>query len=224
MYTPTKVDVATSQHEKIKKALGGQKSIVVKINLRASNGNHVLLLTNAQIGRMKRARLIGKPSVSIRLSKKQVKANTQHRGGFLPMLAALAARALPMLLSGLTTGVLSGVVSKAISGNGLYPPPPPHPSSSSGGRRRRRQSGGSGGGGGDGLYLHKSGHCVKVEATKGRGLRLTPSSRTSMTDGMRQRYGDGLYLKRGSHVYDGRGLLFGKNSPFKNIPILNLLL
>ena len=27
---------------------------------------------------------------------------------------------------------------------------------------------------GNGLYLHKSGHCVKVEPVKGNGLYLTP--------------------------------------------------
>ena len=37
-------------------------------------------------------------------------------------------------------------------------------------------------------------------------------------------HGDGLYLKRGSSIYNGEGLLLGSTSPFKNIPILNLLL
>ena len=36
------------------------------------------------------------------------------------MLASLAARALPTLLTGLTAGLLSGGISKAISGNGLF--------------------------------------------------------------------------------------------------------
>ena len=67
---------------------------------------------------------------------------------------------------------------------------------------------------GSGLYLHKSGHCVKVEAVKGNGLYLTPHSRLAGV------YGDGLYLKRGSSIYDGRGLLLGPQSPFKNILIL----
>ena len=60
---------------------------------------------------------------------------------------------------------------------------------------------------------------MKVEPTKGNGLRLTPNNRVGV-------YGDGLYLKRGSQIYDGRDgrLLLGRNSPFKNIPILNLLL
>ena len=36
------------------------------------------------------------------------------------MLASLATRALPTLLTGLATGLLSGGISKAISGNGLF--------------------------------------------------------------------------------------------------------
>ena len=71
--------------------------------------------------------------------------------------------------------------------------------------------------GGDGLYLYKSGHCVKVEPTNGKGLRLTPNRLIGV-------HRDGMHLKRGSQLYDGRGLLLGRNSYFKNIPILNLLL
>ena len=201
MYTPVKVDVSTNQHEKIKKALSQQKSVAIKVGIHG-NGNHLMLFTDAQINRIERARLIDKPTLNIHLSKKQVKANVEHHGGFLGMLAGLAAKFLPSLLGGLATGVLSGAVSKAIGGNGLYL----HPS----GRRSSP---------GDGLYLHKSGHCVKVEPVRGRGLRLMPS-RTSLV-GV---HGDGLYLKKGTQVYDGQGLLFGPNSPFKNIPILNLLL
>ena len=202
MYTPIKVDVPTDQHEKIKNALNKGKSISIKFGIHGNN-NHVLLVTDSQAERVERAKLIGKPTVRIHMSKKQVRANVEHSGGFLGRLAGLAAKVLPALLGGLATGVLSGAVSKAVGGSGLYL----HPS----GRHRS---------GGDGLYLHKSGHCVKVEPiVKGRGLRLTPS-RTSLV-GVR---GDGLYLKRGSQVYDGQGLLFGRNSPFKNIPILNLLL
>ena len=46
--------------------------------------------------------------------------NVSYAGGFLDMLASLAARALPTLLTGLTTGLLSGGIDKAISGNGLF--------------------------------------------------------------------------------------------------------
>ena len=36
--------------------------------------------------------------------------------------------------------------------------------------------------------------------------------------------GDGLFLKRGDDISDGAGLLMGKNSPFKNIPVLGWLM
>ena len=202
MYTPVKLNITVDQHEKLKNAIIKQKAVSIKVNTNhGGGGKHVILLTHSQIQRMERAKLIGKSTLNIHLSKKQVKANIQHRGGFLGMLAGLAAKALPTLLGGLATGLVSGAVEKAVGGRGLYL----HPS----GRRSN----------GDGLYLHKSGHCVKVEPTKGKGLRLTPNR--SNLIGV---HGDGLYVKRGSQVYDGRGLLLGRNSPFKNIPILNLLL
>ena len=71
---------------------------------------------------------------------------------------------------------------------------------------------------GSGLYLHKSGHCAKIDPVQGNGLYLTPYRRLPGV------HGDGFYLKRGSTIQDGSGLILGPNSPFKNIPILNLLL
>ena len=65
------------------------------------------------------------------------------------MLAGLAAKTLRTLFGGISTSLVSGTVEKAVGGRDLHPS-------------------------GDGLYLHKSGHCVKVEPTKGNGLRLTP--------------------------------------------------
>ena len=185
MYTPRKVNVSLDQHEKLKNAITNHKAASIKLVLNRG-GDHTLLLTHAQVARIERAKIIGKQKLSIHLSKKQVKANVQHSGGFLGMLAGLAAKALPVLLGGLTTGLIPGGIEKAIGGNGLY--------------------------------LHKSGHCVKVEPVKGNGLYLTPHRRLTGVSG------DGLYLKRGSSVYNGEGLLLGKNSPFKNIPILKWIL
>ena len=56
-------------------------------------GDHILLLTHSQIARIERAQIIGKAKLMIHFSKKQVKDNVQHRGGFLGMLAGLAAKA-----------------------------------------------------------------------------------------------------------------------------------
>ena len=72
--------------------------------------------------------------------------------------------------------------------------------------------------GGDGLYLFKKGHCIKVDPVKGNGLYLTPHPSSHAG------HGDGLYLKRGNSIHNGEGLILGKNSPFKNIPILGWIL
>lgn len=71
---------------------------------------------------------------------------------------------------------------------------------------------------GNGLYIKKGGCICEVE-TDGKRLLLEPVSGKWFT-----KYGDGLYLRKKGRVYDGRGLLLGPNSPFKNIPILGMLL
>ena len=88
--------------------------------LGGGGGVHTLLSTHAQIARIERAQIIRKSKLVIHLSSKQVKPNLQHSGGFLEMLAGLAAKALPVLLGGLTTGLISGGIEKVIGGNGLY--------------------------------------------------------------------------------------------------------
>ena len=117
-------------------------------------------------------------------------------GGFLGMLAGLAARALPFLataaktiLSHLGIGALSGVANAGVQK--LM---------------------------GNGLYLKKRGCVCKVE-TDGKGLYLDPADGKGL-----KFFGDGVNLKQGDQIVDGQGLLLGPNSPFKNIPILGLLL
>ena len=85
----------------------------------------------------------------------------------------------------MATGVLSGAVEKAVSGNGLF--------------------------------LGKRGYgTAKIDFTKGNnGIVLTPVKA--------EKY-DGLYLKHDGQVYQGKGLLLGPKSPFKNIPVLGLIL
>ena len=51
----------------------------------------------------------------------------------------------------------------------------------------------------------------------GKGLYLAPWKKGNAI-------GDGLYLKTGKGYADGRGLLLRPNSPFKNVPILGMLL
>ena len=71
---------------------------------------------------------------------------------------------------------------------------------------------------GNGLYIKKGGCVCEIE-TDGKRVLLEPVSNKSFT-----KLGEGLYLRKEGKVYDGRGLLLGPNSPFKNIPILGMLL
>ena len=61
---------------------------------------------------------------------------------------------------------------------------------------------------GNGLYIKKGGCVCEVE-TDGSGLYLKPTTGKGFS-----KLGDGLYLKKG-HIYDGKSLLLGPNSPFK---------
>ena len=54
------------------------------------------------------------------MSKRQLRANVKYEGGFLSVLVGLAGRALPTVLTGLSAGLLSGLVEKAVKGDGLY--------------------------------------------------------------------------------------------------------
>ena len=67
---------------------------------------------------------------------------------------------------------------------------------------------------GNGLYLKKGGSVCQME-TDGERLYLGPTSDKGF-----ETVGSGLYLMKQGGLYDGRGLIFGSNSPFKNIKIL----
>ena len=69
--------------------------------------------------------------------------------------------------------------------------------------------------GGNGLYLGKKGHgTVQVDVVDGGALKLTPCEPEDR---------NGLYYRHNGQIFEGKGLLLGENSPFKNVPILGLL-
>ena len=116
------------------------------------------------------------------MSSNQLKHNKKVEGGFLGLLAGLAARALPMVartvLPALGVGALSGLASSGVQ-KGLV------------------------------SQVETDGHGLYLKPYEGKGL---------------QSYGDGLYLKQGGKLYNGKGILLGPNSPFANIPILGAIL
>ena len=217
LYKPTTVAVAADQLEKLKNHFSSagssssssspsskKKNLSIKIQIKSKHGHpmpepHTLLLTQGQIAGIGRVRANGKRRFkTISMSGQQVAKNVSHHGGILGFLASLASRVLPALAKGAAAGLLSGALEQMSSSSS--------PSEKSG----------------EGLYLFKRGHCIKVDPVKGNGLYLRsyPSRSGDM--------GDGLYLKRGGSMQtigtSGDGLILGKSSPFKNIPILGWIL
>ena len=119
MYVQYKVNVSKNHVDTLKDAIRLKKGVTRCF----PKGDHVLLLTPAQINRLDRAQAEGR-RVQNRMSARQVAKNASYTGGFLYMLASLAALAIPLaalptILSGLTTGLLPGGINKAISGSGV---------------------------------------------------------------------------------------------------------
>ena len=71
---------------------------------------------------------------------------------------------------------------------------------------------------GNWLYLNKGSGVCRIE-TDGDGMYLGPASGKGF-----ETVGNDLYLMKQGGLYDGRGLILGPNSPFKNIPILGMIL
>ena len=117
MYIQYKVNVSENQVDTLKVAIRLKKGLTLCFPKGGIRGDHVLLLTSAQINRLDKAQVEG--------STRQVAKNVSYIGGFTGMLASLAARAIPLaarvlptILSGFTTGLLSGGINKAIRGSG----------------------------------------------------------------------------------------------------------
>ena len=68
------------------------------------------------------------------------------------------------------------------------------------------------------MYFQKKCRCYALSKTTDGGIKFRPRPKL---DGV---HGNGLYLRHGSDIYHGEGLFLGKNSPFRNIPVLSWLL
>ena len=179
-YNPVQVNVDEKQEDRLKKAIEKRRGVTLIVTLNGPKSKTVLL-TKGQIQKMERDHLVGKSCSEIRMSPPQVKANTEHHGGFL---WTLAARLAPAILSGIASAAAKNIA----------------------GRVMKR---------GRGLYLQKNGQCGQVQLVNGGGLYLSPHPKFHG--------GEGLFETEGSEI-KGDGLLLGENSPFKNVPLLNILL
>ena len=148
-YYEHRVSISNGQRDKIRKAIESRTGVTIKLANSDLIGDDLIALTKAQTLRLQKALATDK-GLTIKMSKTQVRKNLKVEGGFLGMLAGLAARALPFLAKsilpalgiGALTGVANAGVSKAL---------------------------------GNGLYLKKGGNTMRVE-TDGKGLYLSPAS------------------------------------------------
>ena len=187
IYSPIQVNVANSEEGRLKSAIKNHRGVTIRVYLTEPK-KKTILFTKGQIAKIERAQLMGKQFIGIKLTAPQVRANTEHSGGFL---AALASTIGPALLRGLASYAAAKGVEKLMN---------------------KKKTG-------HGLYLQKNGHCGKVQIVKGGGLYLSPHPRFHTATGQ------GLFeADENDRVVSGNGLLLGDNSPFKNVPLLNLLL
>ena len=196
LYKPVKVSVAADQLEKLKRDIKNseKQNISIKIQLRNKNGQPMPEQHTLLLTRGQLASI------------EKVRANGHRRFKVIRMSQRQVQKNvshsggilgfLASLASRALPALAKGVATGLISGVGKEI-----------------------GSGGDGLYLFKRGNCIKVDPVKGNGLYLRSHHSGSSTKG------DGLYIKRGDSLESvGDGLILGKISPFKNIPILGWIL
>ena len=124
-YINVKVKISEWQKEKLQHALKANcPTISIRLNHEDLNGN-ILAVTISQANSLAKAHEYGK-GITIRMTSKQLKHNMKTEGGFLGLLAGLAARALPMIaksvIPALGVGALSGLASSGVQkamGSGL---------------------------------------------------------------------------------------------------------
>ena len=172
-YVNVKVNISEGQKQKLQSAIQVGGPVSIRLGHEDLNGEDVLALTNAQVNKIAKAYEGGK-GITIKMSKSQLAHNKKVEGGFLGMLASLAARALPMLaktvLPALGVGALTGLASSGVQKVM-----------------------------GQGLYLKKGGCVCQVETDK-KGLYLSPASGSGFSkvgDGLYLRRGGQLYDGKG---------------------------
>ena len=196
-YIDYKVNISEAQQDKIKKSLQAGTGVNIKLTHDDFNGNHMFAFTQGQINKMTKAYQKG-TGVTIKMSKTQLEHNKKVEGGFigalLPFLATAGKFIASKLLPSLAIGAMSGVGSATAS-------------------KIVDQISGSGV-----MYVAKDDMRCKIRSA-GSGLYMSPWQKGGSITA------SGLYMKTGTGYEPiGEGFLLGPDSPFKNIPILGMIL
>ena len=173
-YVNVKVNISEGQKEKLQHAIkAGCPLVSIRLGHKDLHGNDILAVTGSKAKKLAKAHE-NRKGITIRMSLSQLKHNRKIEGGFLGLLAGLAARALPfvakIVLLALGVGALSGLASSGV-----------------------QKAMGSG------LYLKKGGCICQVE-TDGHGLYLKPyegKGLQSYGDGLYLKQGGKLYDGKG---------------------------
>ena len=194
-YEKYSVNISEGQKRKLHNALQVGGPVSIRLGHEDFDGDDVIALTNSQVNKMRKAYQGGK-GVTIKMSETQLAHNMKVEGGFLGMLASLAARSLPFItktvLPALGVGALTGLASSGVQ--------------KVMGKGNTKKSGQ------DVLYYKRGGCVCQVDLIDGKGLYLSPASGSGFS-----KVGSGLYLRRGGQLYDGSGL-------WSHIPIVGPLL
>ena len=92
-YINVKVNISEGQKEKLQHAIKANCAAAsIRLGHEDLKGNDILAITESQAKNIAKAHENGK-GITIRMSSKQLKHNTKVEGGFLGLLAGLAARA-----------------------------------------------------------------------------------------------------------------------------------
>ena len=104
-YINATVNITEGQKKKLQHAIKANCSAVsIRLGHENLQGNDILAVTESQAKMLAKAYENGK-GTTIRMSSEQLKHNTKVEGGFLGLLAGLAARALPILAKNSFTGI-----------------------------------------------------------------------------------------------------------------------
>ena len=108
-YIETQIFLTPQQQQKFANAFKNHRPCTLRVNPNQP-GNAKVFLTHAQVEKLSKARKAMK-SVDIKFSVTQMK---NQRGGFLPVIGALAASLLPFIGKSALAGAASAAASKVV--------------------------------------------------------------------------------------------------------------